>query len=91
MEAAAALAALHAAATGLGAFLAPHLPALLALLTAPRLLACAAPGVVDAAGRARGALAGGVPPRLLLPPLAAHLGAALQVRRRAPEPCFATP
>ena len=80
MECASAVAAVAALATGLGAFLAPQLPRVLGVLLDARALACAAHGIAASAAGARGALTAAVPPRLLLPPLYAHLPHALRVR-----------
>jgi hypothetical protein len=79
VEAASALTALDALAAGMGAFLVPHLPRVLSLLLQRPLLACPAPDVAAMAAHTWQALADAVPPRLLLPPLFAHLDAALQV------------
>lgn len=80
MECASAVAAVSALATGLGAFLAPQLPRVMGVLLDARALACAAHGIAASAAAARGALTAAVPPRLLLPPLYAHLPHALRVR-----------
>lgn len=66
---------------GAGAFLAPYLARMLALLLHPALLVRRAGGELagEAAG-VRDALVAAVPPRLLLPPLFAQLDAALEAR-----------
>lgn len=79
VETASALAALDALAAGLGAFLAPYLPRVLALVLQRSLLTCSAPQVAGTAAHAWRVLTDAVPPRLLLPPLFAHLDAALEV------------
>ena len=76
---AACLAAILALVESLGAFLAPHLPALLGVLLAPGVLRCHAARCADAAAAVRAKLAGGVPPRLLLGPLLGHLEPAVEV------------
>lgn len=81
VETVSALAALDALAAGLGAFLAPYLPRVLALVLQRSLLACPAPAVAATAAHAWRVLADAVPPRLLLPPLFSHLNPALQVYR----------
>ena len=73
------MAAVSALATGLGAFLAPQLPRALGVLLDARALAPGPHGMAASAARARETLTATVPPRLLLPPLYAHLPAALQV------------
>lgn len=85
VEAASALAALDALAAGMGAFLAPYLPRILALVLQRSILACRAPQVAATASHAWRVLAGAIPPRLLLPPLFAQLNPALQVRRCFPR------
>ena len=65
---------------GAGAFLAPYLARLLALLLRPALLRPAGGELARGAAGVRDALVGAVPPRLLLPPLFAQLDAALEVR-----------
>ncbi len=88
MECASALAAVSALATGLGAFLAPQLPRMLRVLLDERVLAESANGIAASAAAARETLTTAVPPRLLLPPLYAHLPSALQVRLcRLPSRC----
>lgn len=81
MECASAVAAVNALAKGLGAFLAPQLPRMLRVLLDGRVLAESANGIAASAAAARETLTKAVPPRLLLPPLYAHLGSALQVSR----------
>lgn len=88
MECASALAAVSAMATGLGAFLAPQLPRMLGVLLDGRVLAASANGIAASAASARETLTKAVPPRLLLPPLHAHLPTALQVFYRHAM-CFA--
>lgn len=70
---------MDALASGMGAFLVPHLPRVFSLLMQSSLLACSASEVSSTAAHAWQALADSVPPRLLLPPLFAHLEAAVQV------------
>ena len=84
VEAASALAALDALAAGMGAFLAPYLPRVLALVLQRSILACRAPQVAATASHAWRVLAGAIPPRLLLPPLFAQLNPALQVPKCSP-------
>ena len=79
MECASAIAAVSALATGLGAFLAPQLPRMLRVLLDQRVLTESANGIAASAAAARETLTTAVPPRLLLPPLYAHLPSALQV------------
>ena len=79
MECASAVAALSAVTSGLGAFLAPQLPRMLRVLLDGRGLADSANGIAASAAAARETLTKAVPPRLLLPPLYAHLPSALQV------------
>ncbi len=79
MECATAVAAVSALATGLGAFLAPQLPRMLRVLLDVRVLSDSADGIAASAAAARETLTKAVPPRLLLPPLYAHLPSALQV------------
>jgi U3 small nucleolar RNA-associated protein 10 len=69
LELAAALAALAALVERLGGFLSPHLPALLAILLNPRVLACTTAGCDRFAAAVRERLPAAVPPRLLLPAL----------------------
>lgn len=64
---------------GAGAFLAPYLAHMLALLLRPALLRSAGGGLAGEAAGVRDALVRAVPPRLLLPPLFAQLDAALAV------------
>ena len=83
------MAAVSALATGLGAFLAPQLPRVLGVLLKARALAAGPHGMAVSAARARETLIATVPPRLLLPPLYAHLPSALQVCGCcAPDPVF---
>lgn len=90
VEAASALAALDALAAGMGAFLAPYLPRVLALVLQRSILACCAPQVAATASHAWRVLASAIPPRLLLPPLFAQLNPALQVRKCFPPHCDLT-
>ncbi|GAB4814939.1 hypothetical protein N2152v2_001985 [Parachlorella kessleri] len=85
LELAACLAAILALVESLGAFLAPHLPALLGVLLAPGVLRCHAARCAEAAAAVRARLAGGVPPRLLLGPLLGHLEPAVEAG--APAVC----
>ena len=90
MECTSAMAAVSALATGLGAFLAPQLPRLLGVLLDARALTAGPHGMVASAARARETLTSTIPPRLLLPPLYAHLPTALQVPGCfAPDPVSA--
>ncbi|KAL4423978.1 hypothetical protein ABPG75_001279 [Micractinium tetrahymenae] len=73
LELGAALAAVAALVEHLGAFLAPHLPLLLGVLLHPAVLQCSAARCSESAASIRQQLAEGVPTRLLLPPLLAHL------------------
>ena len=83
------MAAVSALARGLGAFLAPQLPRILRVLLDCRVLAESANGIAASAAAARETLTEAVPPRLLLPPLYAHLGSALQVSHcHAPSCCM---
>lgn len=79
IQCASAVAAVSATAAALGAFLAPQLPRALGVLLDGRALAASAHGISALAAAARATLAAAVPPRLLLPPLYAHLATALQV------------
>ena len=85
MECTSAMAAVSALATGLGAFLAPQLPRMLGVLLDARALNAGPHSMAASAARARETLTSTIPPRLLLPPLYAHLPAALQV-----PGCYAT-
>ena len=81
------MAAVSALTTGLGAFLAPQLPRVLGVLLDARALAPGPHGWAGSAARARETLTATIPLRLLLPPLYAHLPAALQVHScNAPDP-----
>ena len=73
------MAAVTALAMGLGAFLAPQLPRVLGVLLDARALTAGPHGMAASAAQARETLTATIPPRLLLPPLFAHLPAALQV------------
>ena len=80
LETASALAAIAAVTEGLGPYLSPYLPRLLALLSSHALLACGTAGCNSAALSILTQLATAIPARLLLAPLAARFETSLQVR-----------
>lgn len=84
LEAQAALAAVRALIERLGPYLSPYLADLLALLLQPALTQQQG-DTASLAAEARGKMCGGVPPRLLIPALAAHFDKAVQVTLNLPD------
>lgn len=76
LELAASLSALAALVSSLGAFLASHLPQVLAVVLNPAVLSCNAAHCSELAASIRSQLAREIPARLLLGPLASELDAA---------------